>query len=95
MEKVVAAASSRCAAMMSTGSAVNSICGMASPSYSSLLTATVSMPGIFAAVQIARASCGSFLLPDRKGRTALAGNGQGSWPSWRPAGKSADRADRS
>ena len=30
------------------------------------------MPGICAAVQIARASCASFLLPDTKGRTALA-----------------------
>ena len=41
------------------------------------------MPGICAAVQIARASCASFLLPDTKGRTALAGNSHGSWPSCR------------
>ena len=39
---------------------------------SSLFTATVLMPGICAAVQIARASCASFLLPDTKGLTALA-----------------------
>ena len=50
---------------------------------SSLFTATVRTPGICAAVQIACASCASFLLPDTKGRTALAGNSRGSWPNSR------------
>ena len=44
-------------------------------------TEAMGLPGICAAVQIARASCASFSLPDTKGRTALAGNSQGSWPN--------------
>ena len=41
--------------------------------YSSLLIATVLVPGCCTAVQIARASCASFLLPPTKSRTIFAG----------------------
>ena len=50
---------------------------------SSVLIATVLMPGCCTAVQIARASCASFLLPPTKGRTIFAGSSRTSWPSSR------------
>ena len=50
---------------------------------SSLLIATVLTPGCWTAVQIARASCASFLLPLTKGRTVFAGSSRTSWSSSR------------
>ena len=45
---------------------------------SSLLIATVLMSGCCTAVQIARASCASLLLPPTKGRTIFAGSSRTS-----------------